>query len=135
MDDTQKQFATKDKFAAHSGDVRRWKPFDCPIVGPVWIRSLTAGEFARIDAARTRANMAAVMGKKEKEQIRALNDGLVELFVACVHDEQKAPMFTISDRSMLIGLDTAISQPLVLECATHCGLDEADLDVESAQKN
>jgi hypothetical protein len=127
-------FASKDKFNEYSGGRRRYREFDLPGIGKVLLRSITAGEFAKVDAARTRAAMAGV-GKKAKptDQVRALNDGYVELIIATVCDADKNPLFTAMDRSMLVGLDTAISDPLVTACIEHCGIDEAN--VEDAEKN
>lgn len=133
MDEPTTTFATKEKFAAKSGGQRRWLEFDCPGVGCVWLRSPTAGEFARVDAARTRAAFAGGAGKKEKEQVRALNDGLVELLTVMVCDGERNPMFGADDRALIVGLDAAVSQALVTACIEHAALDEADLG--AAQKN
>lgn len=128
-----KAFADKSAFSSMSGGRRRYKEFDCPGVGRVVLRSITAGEFARVDAARTRAAIACRDPKQSGNQVRSLNDGLVELLVACVCDGEKNPMFSLEDRVMLIGLDTAVSDALVSACIEHCQLDETH--VEDLQKN
>ena len=126
-------FATKQAFAEHSGGRRRYREFEVPGIGKVLLRSITAGEFARVDAARTRAALAGRNPKQATDQVRALNDGVVELLVACVCDGDKNPLFTREDRTMLIGLDTGVSDALVSACIEHCRLDE--VNVEDIQKN
>jgi hypothetical protein len=127
-------FASKDKFAKYSGGSRRYREFEVAGVGKVLLRSITAGEFAKVDAARTRAALAG-SGKKAKQtdQVRALNDGFIELLIASVCDADKNPLFTAMDRSLLLGLDTCVSDSLVSACIEHCGIDEANL--EDAEKN
>lgn len=127
-------YATKAAFAACAGGVRRFKEVDLPIVGRVILQSLTAGEFTRVDAARTRAMVAASTGKN-KDQCRALNDGLVELVTIAVLDREKNPLFGPDDRSLILGLDTSVSQPLVTACIEHCRLDADDVGLEAAEKN
>lgn len=133
MDESTTPFATKSAFAARSG-VRRFREFDCPEVGRVIIQSLTAAEFTRVDAARTRAAIAAA-GGKHKEQNRALNDGLVELVTIAVVDQDRNPIFGPDDRALIVGLDAAVSQALVTACIEHCRLSGEDVGLEAAEKN
>src|SRR3990172_8355875 len=107
---SQDGFATKESFAACGHGKRRWQEFDCPGVGRVWLGSLTAGPVARLDAGPTRAALAGHGSKPNdhKDQVRALNDGCVELVTAVVHDGVKNPMFGPDDRALILSLDTCI---------------------------
>ena len=110
-------YATKDSFAAFAGGRRRYVEREISGIGRVVLRSITAGEFARVDAARTRAALAGSGAKpKDREQVRALNDGYIELVIACVCGADKNPLFDAGDRAMLLALDTCVSDELIAAC-------------------
>lgn len=124
-------FATREAFSAKSGK-RRFKEHEVTEVGKVILGSFHAGQFARIDAARSRATMAGMQGNA-KEQVIAMNDMLVELFVLGVLDGDHNPFFTYDDRAFILALDANVTNDLVAALVEHSNLDRAN--VEELEKN
>lgn len=111
---------------------RRYQRFDWPGVGEVVLQSAMAGEWIKIDAARTRARMAAVSGNVKLHE-QATQDFLLAVCHGLVLDLEHAPFFTSGDRELILEMDSAITDPLVVECMNHCDL--AAIDLGAAQKN
>lgn len=120
-------YISKHDLAAR-GTQRRMKDVTVPGLGTLRLRTITAREFARIDAARNRALLAASSGKM-KEQVAALHDQFVELVKAVVAE----PQFTDEDRELLLALDSSVADALRGACYEHCELRE--VDVETIEKN
>lgn len=120
---TSNGFAGRDDFLAATK--RRYKPV------PLWggktarIRSLTAAEYAEIDA----KNIDFRKGGLSANGVRNSN---LRLIIASVCDGNGEPIFLESDLDKLASIDVAMVEPLVKEIKEHCGLRQ---DVESALKN
>jgi hypothetical protein len=111
-----------DFFAANK---RRFKDVALPGGGSARIRSLTAGEWADIDARNTDAKNGglSVAGMKNSDR---------RLIVASVVDADGNPIFAESDIPKLGELDSGMTIPLVRAIREHTGLKG---DVEDALKN
>lgn len=123
-------YASKEQLHARVQRGRTVKDVEIPGFGLVKLQTITAREFVRIDAARNRAIMAASSGRM-KEQIEALNDQFMELVKATFVE----PVFTESDRELLLSLDSALADAIKEACYAHCELDDARVDEEDAKKN
>lgn len=121
-------YATKDKLHERAKRGRRTADVEIPGLGLAKLQTITAREFARIDAARNRALVAAANGKMA-EQVAALNDQFVELVKAVFVE----PCFTDADRELLLSLDSSLADAIRAACYEHCELSEASL--EDAEKN
>jgi hypothetical protein len=108
---------------------RRFKVVELPVIGPARMRSITASEYVAIEAAITRAGLAARQGKP-KQHKSLLGDAYVDLLIIVYVDADGNPLFTDNDdtRQMLKKLDSAVSQAMVDAALKHCGLDEDDLE-------
>ena len=93
----------------------------------VRLRSITALEYADIEATLTRSAMEARGGNKQR-QVRALADANIALITKCVVNGEGNPVFTSEHRSQLLEMDSAFSQALASACMEHCGVDAADLE-------
>lgn len=120
---TNNGFAGRDDFL--SATKRRFKEV------PLWggkkarIRSLTAAEYAEIDA----KNIDFRKGGLSANGVRNSN---LRLIIASVCDCDGQPVFQELDLDKLAGIDVALVEPLVKEIKEHCGLRQ---DVEAALKN
>ncbi len=124
-----KQYAGLEAFHEAARGARRFKDVDVPLLGTVRARSITASEYVGIEAALTRAGLAAKNGKP-KQHKQLLADAYCDLLVLVYVDEAGNPLFADTDetRQMLKKLDAAVSQTLVDAAMRHCGLDEEDLE-------
>jgi hypothetical protein len=120
---TSNGFAGRDDFLAATK--RRFK--ECPLWGgkKCRIRSLTAAEYAEIDA----KNIDFRKGGLSANGVRNSN---LRLIIASVCDANGEPVFMESDLEKLANIDVAMVEPLVKEIKEHCGLRQ---DVEAALKN
>lgn len=93
----------------------------------VRIQSLTALEYAGIEATATRAALEARGGSRSK-QVRALADANAELIALCLVDGNGDRLFSIDRKAELLSLDSGTSQALASACMEHCGIDGAELE-------
>lgn len=121
----QNGFATKDDLFS-SCDNRRFASIN---VGskPVRIRSINAGEYARVEALATKSAISA-RGNNTAKQVKALCDANSLLISLCVCDGEGNPVFNESDLPKLASLDSSVAQALASACMEHCGLDAAELE-------
>ena len=111
-----------DFFAANK---RRFKEVALPGGSTARIRSLTAGEWADIDAKNTDAKNGglSVAGLKNSDR---------RLIIAAVVDADGNPVFAESDLPKLAEIDAGLTIPLVRAIREHTGLKG---DVEDSLKN
>ncbi len=124
-------YATKDALQERRGK-RRFKDYQWSDIGRVELQSLMAGEWIKIDTANARMRMAAMAGKK-KEHEAAAQDFLLQVCYLTVLDKDHNPFFSLPDKDLILGLDSALTDPLVTAAIEHAGLDE--VSVGDAQKN
>jgi hypothetical protein len=97
-------------------------------VGRVILQSAMAGEWIKIDSARQRAHMAAAAGQGERARERDAR--LLARRSAsrwCWTTERKT-FFTIRPTaSLILALDSAITDELATACVKHCDIDSIDL--------
>ena len=124
-------FATKEACAKWR-KVRRFREFNWLGVGRVILQSAMAGEWIRIDAAQTRARMAAMSGNAKVHE-KATKEFLVAVCTLLVLDENKNPFFSRDDETLIVEMDSAITDPLVAAAMQHC--DTSGVDFEAAKKN
>lgn len=116
-------FAGRDDFFAATK--RRFKEVPLPGGKKCRIRSLTAAEYAEIDA----KNIDFRKGGLSANGVRNSN---LRLIIASVCDHDGQPVFQESDLEKLASIDVGFVEPLVKEIKEHCGLRQ---DMEAALKN
>jgi hypothetical protein len=119
-------FAGKDAFQRVSGKTR-YTTIQVPQIGTVRLRSLTALDYAQIEALTVKAAMAA-RGNSTTRQVRALAESGAELIRLCVVDGEGNPVFGEDDRNTLLNMDSSVSQAIVSGAMEFCGIDGADLE-------
>ena len=120
---TNNGFAGKDDFFAAAK--RRFKEVPLPFGKSVRIRSLTAAEWADIDAKNVdlkRGGLSAI----------GMRNSDFRLVIASVCDSNGQPVFADSDLDKLAAVDVAMIVPLVRAIKDHSGLRQ---DSEDALKN
>lgn len=120
---TMSNFASKDDFFAAA--TRRFKEVPLPGGKTARIQSLTAGEWADIDARN-------VDMKKGGLSATGLRNSDLRLVIASVVDANGQKVFSDSDMPTLATLDAGVIVPLVKAIKEHSGLRQ---DVEEALKN
>ncbi len=111
---------------------RRFKEYQWADIGTVDLQSPTAGEWIKIDAARQRATMAAMAGKK-KEHEAATQDFMLQTFYSIPLNKDRSPFFSPANKDLILSLDSGLTDQLLSACIEHAGLDE--VSVGDAQKN
>lgn len=124
-------FAVKSALSDRRGK-RRFKEFVWCDVGKLVLQSPTAGEWIRIESARQRATMAGMNGKK-KEQEAANQDYMLLVCLLLVLDGERNPFFVPEDKELILGLDPALTDPLLAAAIEFAGLDE--INAGDSQKN
>lgn len=110
---------------------RRVASFDWPHVGRVMLQSAMAGEWIAIDAARTRARMAALSGNVKLHE-QATREFFLSVCYGLVLNTELGKMFSNEHRDLLLEMDAAITDPLIEACMKHCDIEAIDLG--AAQK-
>lgn len=121
-------YATKDALQALSRKPRVNADVTIPGWGRMKLQSITAGEYARIEAAQNRATLLAASERSGPKHVAAVNNAFLELVKVVVAE----PAFTDDDRDLLLSLDSSIANAIKDACYAHCRLNEIDL--ETAQK-
>lgn len=93
----------------------------------VRIRSLTSGEYSRIESKLTSAVMSGKGGAEAKQE-KGMAEANALLIQLCVCDDDGNLCFTKEDLPQLRELDNSVSATLVDACQKFSGIDNADLE-------
>jgi hypothetical protein len=130
MSDTDKKpLVDLATFREAASGVRRFKEIEIPRFGWLRMRSISASEYVGIEAAITRAGLAARQNKPKTHKA-LLGEAYTDLLILVYVDADGNPLFPNDEptREMLKTLDAAISQAMVDAALKHCGLDDDELE-------
>jgi hypothetical protein len=111
---------------------RRYKTFEWLANGKVLFESPMAGEFIKIDAARSRVQFAAMQGRK-KEHEAAARDLLMETLYGICRNEDRSAFFVKGDETLILEMDPAEIDVLFKAALEFA--DELSASAGDAQKN
>ncbi len=123
--------ATLDALERRRGK-RRIKEYQWADIGTLDLQSPMSGEWIKIDAARQRARLAAMAGKR-KEHEAATQDFMLQVFYEIPLNKDGSHFFTPANKELILSLDPALTDQLLSACIEHAELDETTLG--DAQKN
>lgn len=91
------------------------------------IRSITAREYANVEAYMTTAAMHARSGQRAKAA-KATNDAYITLVILGMVNGDGSQVFREDDREALSELDSGTIQGLSSKIMEHCGIDAVELE-------